>query len=461
MSGSLKRKVPQLSDSSDQGAGGSSLQHDGTGSPSDGPWPPTRYAWHAVILLGFANLFSFVDRFLLSLVVGPVKETFNISDTQVGLLQGLAFGIFYTLLGIPTGRLADRYSRRTIVGWGIAVWSLMTALFGLANTYTQLFLFRMGVGVGEATLNPCAVSLISDYFPEQRRSFALGVFTMSAFVGGGLAIILGGTLITYLESLGDWSIPVVGEIEAWQLAFICVGTPGLLLALLMSTVKEPKRRELLSSVPVGESIRFHVIWQLFKENRGAYGALNLGFSLIALDGYAKASWMPEYFVRTHGWSMAEVGLNYGFTYLVFAAAGALVGGWMGDFLKRRGYTDAPLRAAAIGAAISIPFSIFGPLVNNEFVSLALIGVAMFFSTFPYPLAASAISALAPNQMRAQAMAFYLLVVNIVGVGLGPTVTAVLTDYVFGDEAYLKYSLATVAAFTLPAALFLLKRGLPA
>ena len=121
---------------------------------------------------------------MLSLVVGPIKQTFDISDTEVGMLQGLAFGVFYTLLGIPIGRIADKYNRRTIVGWAVALWSLMTALFGLARNYTELFLCRMGVGVGEAALNPCAVSLLSDYFPEEKRATALGVYTMSAFIGG-------------------------------------------------------------------------------------------------------------------------------------------------------------------------------------------------------------------------------------------------------------------------------------
>jgi len=429
--------------------------------PQETPWPPARLAWHAVILLGVANLFSFVDRFMLSLVVGPLKRTFDLSDTEVGLLQGLAFGVFYTLLGIPIGRLADRYNRRTIVGWAVALWSLMTALFGLARNYTELFLCRMGVGVGEAALNPCAVSLISDYFPEEKRATALGVYTMSAFIGGGLAILLGGTLVTYLESLGALALPVIGEIEAWQLAFICVGTPGLFVGLLMMTVEEPKRRELFGGVPDGKSVPFKVMGQVLKEKRFAFAALIGGFALVGLDGYAKASWMPEFFVRSFDWTMAEVGLNYGLTYLVFAGAGALCGGWVSDLLRRRGYTDAPFRAAAIGVAISLPFSVIGPLIGNQFLALAFIAVATFFSTFPYPLAATAVSKLAPNQMRAQVMAFYLLVVNLVGVGLGPTATALLTDFVFGDESYLRYSLSIVSACTLPLALLIFILGIPA
>lgn len=425
------------------------------------PWPPGRLAWQAVILLGIANLFSFVDRFMLSLVVGPIKQTFDISDTEVGMLQGLAFGVFYTLLGIPIGRIADKYNRRTIVGWAVALWSLMTALFGLARNYTELFLCRMGVGVGEAALNPCAVSLLSDYFPEEKRATALGVYTMSAFIGGGLAILLGGTLVSYLSSLGALVLPFVGEIEAWQLAFICVGTPGLAVGLLMMTIEEPKRRELFGSVPEGKSVPFSVMGKVLRDKRAAFSALIFGFALVGLDGYAKASWMPEFFVRTFGWSMAEIGLNYGLTYLVFAGAGALCGGWASDLLRRRGHMDAPFLAAAIGVAISLPFSVIGPLVNHEFVALAFIAVALFFSTFPYPLAATAVSQLAPNQMRAQVMAFYLLVVNLVGVGLGPTVTALLTDFVFGDESYLRFSLSIVSACTLPLAFLIFTLGRPA
>ena len=432
-----------------------------TNSNTESPWPSARVAWHAVILLGVANLFSFVDRFMLSLVVGPVKQTFGISDTEIGMLQGLAFGIFYTLLGIPIGRVADKYNRRAIVAWGVALWSVMTALFGLARNYTELFLCRMGVGVGEAALNPCAVSLISDYFPEHKRSTALGVYTMSAFIGGGLAILLGGTLVSYLGSLGSLELPFVGKIEAWQLAFICVGTPGLFVGLLMMTIEEPKRRELYGNVPDGKSVPFSMMWNVLKEKRVAYSALILGFALVGLDGYAKASWMPEFFIRTFGWSMAEIGLNYGLTYLVFAGAGALCGGWASDFLRKRGHNDAPFLAAAIGVAICLPFSVIGTLVNNEFLALALIAVAIFFSTFPYPLAATAVSQLAPNQMRAQVMAFYLLIVNLVGVGLGPTLTALLTDFVFGDEAYLRFSLSIISASTLPLAFFVFILSRPA
>jgi MFS family permease len=190
-----------------------------------------RYAWYVACVLMVCNTFSFIDRQVLGLLVTPIKQDLGISDTRIGLLQGLAFGLYYTLLGIPMGRLVDSGSRRTLVAAGVFLWSLMTAACAGARSFGALFLARMGVGIGEATLSPAAFSLLADYFPKGRLATALSIFSMGIFFGSGLALLLGGL--------------IVGALGSWRLTFLLVGLPGLLVALLALTIREPARRDLL------------------------------------------------------------------------------------------------------------------------------------------------------------------------------------------------------------------------
>ncbi|MBT7799203.1 MAG: MFS transporter, partial [Gammaproteobacteria bacterium] len=205
-------------------------------------WPSPTIAWYAVGILFVAYTFSFADRFILSLLIEPIKQDLNLSDTKISLLHGFAFAIFYTFMGIPIGRLADKYNRRTIIVWGIATWSCMTAVCGITKGYWQLFAARVGVGVGEAALSPAAYSMIADLFPAQKLGRALSVYTTGAFVGAGLAFIIGGTAIAAITTSPEITLPVIGTIRSWQAAFFLVGLPGLLVAALMYTVKEPLRR---------------------------------------------------------------------------------------------------------------------------------------------------------------------------------------------------------------------------
>ena len=212
-------------------------------SPLDHSYPSSTSAWYAVVILTIAYVVSFLDRQLLSLVVPLVKRDLLLTDTQVSLLLGLAFALFYTTMGIPIGRLADKKSRRAIIAAGISFWCLMTAACGLAKNYTQLFLARVGVGVGEATLSPSSLSMIGDYFPKEKRGKALGLFNIGVSVGSGIAFIIGGQIIAYVASRDNLILPIIGEIYPWQALFIMVGLPGLIVAALMMTVKEPERSE--------------------------------------------------------------------------------------------------------------------------------------------------------------------------------------------------------------------------
>ena len=206
------------------------------------PYPNSRYAWFVVVLLMFAYILSYVDRSILTLLVTPIQDDMGLSDTQISLLHGLAFAIFYTLLGFPIGWLADRKNRVGIIAVGIAFWSLMTALCGVAKNFTHLFFARMGVGVGEAALNPSAYSIITDYFPPEKLSRALSTYVMGTYLGFGIAYILGGTIVNAISSMPDFDLPVIGHIFSWQLAFFLVGIPGLFFVLLLKFIKEPVRR---------------------------------------------------------------------------------------------------------------------------------------------------------------------------------------------------------------------------
>ncbi|HZZ35295.1 MAG TPA: MFS transporter, partial [Caulobacteraceae bacterium] len=209
-----------------------------TGTEPEPPWPRPVYAWYVIGVLLFAYTLSFVDRTVLSLLIGPLRASLHISDTQVSLLLGLAFAVFYTLMGLPLGWVADHWSRRTLIGIGVALWSLMTAGCGLARSYNALFLMRVGVGVGEATLSPAAYSLISDHFPKARLGRAVAVYSIGVPLGSGIALALGALVIKAVVAAPPLSLPIIGVIEPWRLTFLWIGLPGLLAALLMATVRE-------------------------------------------------------------------------------------------------------------------------------------------------------------------------------------------------------------------------------
>jgi MFS family permease len=218
------------------------LHHPHKPAGAEKPYPNQVYAWYVVGILVLAYTFSFIDRQILSLLVGPMKRDLGISDTQMSLLQGFAFAVFYCLAGLPIGRMVDSRKRVNIISIGVFVWSVMTALCGTAHAYWQLFLYRMGVGVGEAALSPAAYSMIADYFPPKRLGFALGVYGMGVYIGAGLALIIGAAVIGLVSSGGDIVVPLFGEVYAWQLTFFVVGLPGILIALWVWTVREPERR---------------------------------------------------------------------------------------------------------------------------------------------------------------------------------------------------------------------------
>ena len=422
------------------------------------PYPNQTYAWYVVGVLVLAYTFSFIDRQILSLLVGPMKRDLAITDTQMSLLQGLAFAIFYTLMGLPIGRMVDRSHRVRIISAGVFVWSLMTAFCGLAKAYWQLFIFRMGVGVGEAALTPSAYSMIADYFPPKRLGFALGVYGMGVYIGAGLALVIGAEVIGLVSNGGDITLPLVGPVFAWQVVFLVVGLPGILIALWTLTLKEPFRRghmrkevaadgtETQVDVPLGEVLAY------FKDNWKTLLPLSFCYALCAMMAYGVAAWIPSFFVRTYDWSYVEAGRWYGWIIVFFGTSGVVAGGWLADKLTDKGIRNGRMLVCAVTGLAAMPFTLAYPLMSDPHMALLLLCPSTFFATFSTGAGPSALQELMPNQMRGFASAALIFVVNIIGLGLGPTSIAVVTDYVYSDEMLLRYSLVWTPAVILSLAI---------
>jgi len=407
------------------------------------------YAWYVAIVLTLANSFAFVDRQVLALLVQPIKSDLHISDTTISLLHGFSFSLFYVLIGLPMARFADRSNRRNIIVGSIVVWSFMTMLCGVARSASLLFLARVGVGAGEAGLTPSAQSIFADYFTKDKLPIALGIFSMGIYLGNGLALILGGYVIFELTKMVVIDLPVVGLVRPWQATFFIVGAPGMLLGLLALTIREPKRRGVVGqavTMPLSE------MWAHVHASLGSYVGIILGLSLMILVGQGSAAWIPAFFARKFNWGTSEIGLNYGLVMLLSGTAGTFVGGYTASILRRRGLVRANLLAATFGFVVLIPLTIAFPLMPTGQSALVTIAFMVFFAGFPFGGGFAALQEITPNRMRAQIAACYMLGVNLIGAGIGPTAIALVTDRGFGDPQALYKSIAIVAGVASPLAL---------
>lgn len=401
------------------------------------------YSWYVVGVLTLTQALAFVDRQVLALLVEPIKRDLHASDTVVSLLYGLSFALFYVVVAIPIARLADRANRRNIVAVSLTVWSLMTAFCGLARDLPQLIAARLGVGAGEAGLSPSAQSLLADYFPDHRLPTALGVFSMGISLGGGLALLAGGALLAAAPDLAA-ALGFPG-LAPWRLVMLGVGLPGLMVALLFLTVREPPRSSRVEAAPNEVLLRW--LWA----NRWAYLGLIGALSLIVFVSNAASAWIPALFERRFGWTGPQVGARYGPIVLVCGAAGALAGGLLASALRRRGVEGANLKASLAGFLLAAPLAIAFPLAPNPWTALALIGLMVFCGGIPSGGGYAALQEATPARLRAQVTALNGLAVNLVGAGLGPLVVALLTDRLFHDPGKLGWAMSLTEGLAAPAA----------
>ena len=424
------------------------------------PWPNPAYAWYVVTVLTLAYTVSFIDRQILNLLVEPIKGDLGISDTQISLLQGLAFAIFYSLLGVPIGRLADRSNRRNVIALGIFIWCLMTAACGLARNFYQLFLARIGVGIGEAALSPPAYSIIADYFPPERLARATGMYALGVYAGAGIAMLVGGAVIGMISDAEPISIPYVGLLRPWQMAFIAVGLPGLFACALMFTIREPIRRDNFANLePQKTTVSFAEVIDFIKSRKRFFLSIFVGLSMIGMVIVAILSWTPTYFIRLHGWTASEIGFRYGIVLLIFGTSGSFLGGWFADWIRSRGHSDPIIRTTIGVCTLATPFAILMPLSSFENVAyLALIPVTFFLAS-PVGLTAAAVQIVTPNRMRAQITAIYFLIVAMIGSGIGPLTVALTTDYLYGEDMAVGKSIALICGVLLPIGILSLWSGL--
>jgi MFS family permease len=423
----------------------------------DSNWPSAGVAWYAVAILFIAYTFSFADRFILSLLIEPIKQDLQLSDTEISLLHGFAFAIFYTVMGIPIGRLADKHNRRSIIALGVAIWSLMTAVCGITRGYWQLFAARVGVGVGEAALSPAAYSMIADLFPAKKLGRALSVYTTGAFVGAGLAFIIGGTVIAAITSTPEITLPVVGTIRSWQAAFFIVGLPGLIVAALMYTIREPVRH--INSASGNDLVSTTEVFAYVRARWRVFGTHYLGFSLLGVVFNGITAWTPAFLSRSFDMSVGQSGPTIGALILVFGTAGIIVGGWLTDYLGRKGFVDGAMRTGLVAGIGCIPFAVLVPFMPTLQWVLLIYCPLLFFASFGFGAAAAALQQVTPNRMRGMVSAFYLFFLNLIGIGLGPTIIALITDYVFHDDQAVGFSLAIMAGCSGLLAALLLWKGL--
>jgi MFS family permease len=397
-----------------------------------------------------AYIVSFIDRQALSLLIEPIRRDLGLTDMQLGLLQGVAFATIYAVAGLPLGRAADQFNRRNIIIVGVAFWSLMTSLCGVVRSFPALLMCRAGVGVGEAALSPSAYSMLSDYFPPRQLPAAMSLYNIGPNIGSGLAFLLGGMILSFAGDTRtlDLAVPFLHDIRPWQVTFVVLGGLGLLVITLLAFVIEPKRRALSTTAPSTSTlhdVRFADTLTFLRANISSVVALFAGLSLVGVLSYAVMTWYPTMIVRSFDESVSRTGMVLGPMFIVASIIGNLGGAWCALRVADRGYRDPYVRWALIAACMITCLGILVPLIPSLAGTYAAGALLIVVQSSWMGSAVAGLHLAVPHSMRAQLTAILLLCTNLVGLSLGPTAVAAITQYVFRDPEALRYSLAIVSA----------------
>ena len=392
---------------------------------------------------------------MINYLVVPIKEDMGLTDFEISFIQGWGFVLAYVIFSIPFGRIVDKVNRVRVLIGGIVIWSVATAACGFSKNSWQLVLSRSGVGAGEAALTPASWSIISDLFPVERRSFPMSIYLMGPYIGQGLSLLFGAQIlriynepVTLLESI---------IIQPWQIIFLIIAVPGIILGLFMFTLKDPERKEgLTGDREENESIK--EVFSYVIKNIGAYMPLLVGSAFIIVLLYGLQSWVPTFLHRIHGWEHTRIGDQYGLVALFAGSLGVISGPVFERYLTKLNFNPPIIILCII---TSVALTIFGPItflaLNSEVVLIGIF-ITSFFITFPLALFATSLQNITPNQYRGVVSGLYVFTVNIVGYGLGPMVVAFFTDKVFKSEMAIDLSMATMFLICGPISFFIFYFG---
>jgi len=411
-------------------------------------YPSISRAWYTVFVLSVLYMFSFMDRQILVLLVEPIKSDLGISDTQVSLLTGAAFAVLYAVMGIPFGWAADRYPRKWVIGLGVAIWGSMTMACGLAQSFTLIFIARMGVGVGEAALTPTAHGMIPDLFAPGKLARGMAVFAAAGALGGGLALIVGGAVVDMVTGIADVELPYLGRVRSWQLVFLLVGAMTLLAIVPMTKMVDPPRLSShnstngkFSRIFIGDAFRY------ICEHWRAYTPMMVGLTSLNMLIYGSSAWMPSFLIRHYALSAGQVGYYLGFAMGISGLLSIFSSAWLADYLIKRGHHDAPLKILLVLIPISLAGISMAVFTHELRVSIVGIMIAQFGLMALAPLGPAALQAITVGGIRSQIAAIWLMGANLLGIGVGPTGIALITDYFFQDSAKVGYSILLFALVT--------------
>ena len=417
-----------------------------------------RYGWYVafVLLIGFT--FSFIDRQVLNLLVVPIQNDLNITDTQISALQGLAFVLTYVGLCIPIGRLIDKSHRVTVMIIGLLIWSIATIACGFSKNYVSMFIARMGIGAGESTVHPGSISILGDYFDSNKIASPMSIYLLGPYLGAGIAMIFGAQVLDWTSQMDNVIIfPLIGEIAPWQLTFIAVGLPGILIAGLFLTIREPQRK-----IQESESIEvpsFSKIIQYIKNNWEVYGAIIIGNSCLIILLYGLQSWVPTMLLRVYEWDLVQSGRVYGSIAMLAGSAGVLSGPFVLRYMSKINVNAPHFKLAIIGITMATFSLVLLPFQPNVNIALVFVTMASFFVTLPLAGTSSAMVIVSPNRIRGVITGIYVVVTSVFGLVLGPFLVASSTDFIFQDTNAVAKSLALVSVLVGPVGIFFMFKGI--
>jgi MFS family permease len=432
-----------------------------SGLPGPGqepPWPSLAHGWWMIAVLCAAAILSYTDRFILSLLVGPIRAALAIDDTKFSLLQGLAFALVYSVAGLPLGRLADLARRRNVIVSGVLIWSGATVACGLAQSFGGFFLARVGVGIGEAALAPAAVAMIADGFAPSRRGMALSVFIAGMAIGGGAAFAIGGSLIG-VASRGLFAmLPLVGGLPPWRLTLLLLAVPGLAIAGLLLTVREPPRRQSNTAI-LPDRPPLRAMFEAFRRRAPLLLPLYLAVALVSTGDFSFQNWTPALLARRFALSAGEIGEQLGWVAVLSGVTGTLAGGFLGDLVARRRGERARLTLAVFAVVIGLTGALIS-IATTPAQALLCFGIWTTCASAAEALGITVLQSVLTGEIRGVGNALVSFANMMIGLTCGTTFTAVLTDHVFHDPQSVGESMSLVLVVAALAALTLLVRLRP-